>query len=334
MNIMQTKVSSPRGYHSLKKSSQEITPRSDEQYTRIEQYDDVNFLNSLMFEFNLRIDRFQELYEAYSKLFMPLDANHIFLSEFLRLEKDKQSFLEFGYDSQQMLTYIFWMQNKAIPRVYNQYENIETLVKSFGTHMHKAFQEIYQDDYENILQNKTDILEIEPFKILKHNFLHPEFIPSIYTEFNLSLPFNALENKDVVQNRMKNLIDEFYERFQKLDSIYFRNAKSKGVMIHLKDDIETIKKYVGSNNKQVQFANYFYIYDQKNLGYTESQIQDSLSSYVYEKFKYEDINGNTQITKKVSINTISKNYKSMRNLIKNQRFREFYYTIESISKSL
>lgn len=330
MNENQQKVSSPRSPQSQKKPPQPITPRSDEQYTRIEQYDDMNFLNSLMFEFNLRNDRFRELYDAYSELFMPLEANHIFLIELLKLEKTKQSFLEFGYDSQQMLTYIYWTQNKAIPRVYNQYENIETLVKSFGTYMHEIYRTIYQDDYENLLEEKSEILDIEPFKILKHNFLHPEFIPSEYTEFNLYVHFNALENKDVVQNRMKSLIDDFYDRFHKLDNIYFRNEKTKGVMIHLKDDIDTVKDHVGSNNKQMQFANYFYIYDQKNLGYAEVQIQDSLSSHVYEKFKYEEIDGNTQLGKKVSINTIKKNYKLMEDLIKNQRFKDFYYTIESI----
>lgn len=317
MNIMQTKVSSPRGYHSLKKSSQEITPRSDEQYTRIEQYDDVNFLNSLMFEFNLRIDRFQELYEAYSELFMPLEANQIFLSEFLRLEKDKQSFLEFGYDSQQMLTYIFWMQNKAISRVYNQYENIETLVKSFGTYMHKAFQEIYQDDYENILQNKTDILEIEPFKILKHNFLHPEFIPSKYTEFNLSLSFNALENKDVVQNRVKSLIDDFYDRFNKIDRIYFRNSQTKDVALSINTDIESTKKIAGRNNQKTIFANHFYIFDQKKKKIANETILEELNKYSSSSTLF-------------NIKTLKKYNKKMNEWIQNKTYKNFYYDVTEI----
>lgn len=126
-----------------------------------------------------------------------------------------------------------------------------------------------------------------------------------------------------------NTIDEFYDRFSKLDKINLYKPSLEKIVVSPKNNVITnTRSEVGRRNSDIAktYANYFYIYDQRELDITYETIQDALSEYVYKNPNHTEDGDEDKTTHKISPNTIKTNYKKMKELIEKRSFENFFHT--------
>jgi hypothetical protein len=337
------KVTHARQSQSLKKESKSFLPRSDEKYTRIEQYDDVNFLNSLMFEFHLRIDEFKRLYDAYDHKFSDAVSNTEDLSKLLsiyiescEIEEEKQSFAKFGYDSLEVLEFLCSRYNTKKAK-YDKWQNIDMLVNNLSIETDKRLLECGVDPTVAILLDQIKLEEKQLPTSVEFHYYHPRYSAARYSLFEMCVDFNALESKAVAKKRINELLDGFYDRFEKVNTVYAYNEQmGKTQLVKEVHAIEELRKLIGSrrSNQSSTLVDYFYIYDQKKLKTTDEEVLASLSLHNYPNPDYVENGEESATTSNYSLTTLKKNNKTMKKLIDEQQFKHFFQNTTYVCETI
>lgn len=319
---------------SQKKPPQPITPRSDEKYTRIEQYDDVNFLNSLMFEFNLRVKEFGTLYDKYDEKFEQAlkNSKSEFRSAFfesIAIEEVEKSFEPFGYISEDVLQFIYHQHNEFAPE-YDMWSSIGVLVSGLANATDEV---LLKQGYDptlaiqldpSIQDDKDGLTYVGPI------YLHPFYTSDVSAALDMCIAFNALENKEYAKKRINKIIDAFYERLDEAEDlfVYEKETLTKVHISKKNNPLEELKRKHGKGFTDIlpqDFADAFYVYDQIINGYKKQQIHDILSSYHYPddtNYSYDD--DGKFVLKEFSKHKITTLYEMIENLLENHQFRNYF----------
>lgn len=307
--------------------------RTDEKYTNIENYDDFNFVNSVMFEFSLRNEDFMNLYKRYDKLFLKAqkrlkDSKKVFFRLYVcfckALEKDNK-FAEFGYNGQEIIQYIFNQYyytldsngNKIFPHQYNLQSVMDTLFQHLNICIDESLLRYGYDPTVPIqIDKERHIDTIVPHRFASE-YLHPKFNPKNFKIFDMCFEFNALEPKEQVLKRYEYLLNEFYKKIDDMDYVYAydKNANIKYEIQRniQKQDLQILHDLGGKKvNTKKYMANLFFIYDAITMGITQESLTDFIDDGGLD----------------CNIRTIQRYKVKIEEYITNKNYYSFYYDIK------
>ena len=202
--------------------------RFDRKYLTIENVSDAELTNTLIFEFYMRTDEFQALYELYYKIalvklnpvLMNNKNNNYYRSEFVHLMsfkqflfKDLDTFEQFGYSTAEIIDFIFNDIEK---------DRDEKIIKS-----NEAIEN-FQNDINNYNKLKSIIHELNE-EIKRLTIVKNELLPQPKVEEWEVLEIEN-EIRDLERDRIKKEFDlkELDEIIQKIpdDYIYIRQDEN------------------------------------------------------------------------------------------------------------
>ena len=252
-----------------------MTNRGDEKYTRIESFKDSEFLNCIIFEYFLRKEDFNKLYEKRYDLMVnninkSIDIIHNNSSSksqnittFLLQDDDNTDFQKYGYSTYSIDCFLFNEISTSF-NIKTIYENLTPKVIEKDLHM------MAQERFNITIPIPDEGLDPsnKPYDKFTKNykdFFTTHIYQSFYPKHNANnAPFNITVNiNDSIESLMMQCKELLIEGKKKTNS----------------SEKISIKDFIGKRDRNETYADLFYVYDNCKLKISNTMIKDNIDNY-------------------------------------------------------
>lgn len=238
----------------------DVIPYDSPQYELFRTIDDMNFINSMIFELNMRKTDFKKLYNNLEDKIKSESSVMIIAQSIKSEEQVYNPFEEYGYEYLDIVKYIeFKLEPKKNINSKNpQFTYIDAVIDSLTGQRHDKNPISNQIEFDKATQFGLQA-RMNQLTALDINYIHPRCQLIKNSTFDFYIQFNLSENREVVKNKMLQLVDYLYDNLDSneinyYDPIYVDDSRK------YKIDHSLFKQKTSQKQKEM-FAEYLWIYD-------------------------------------------------------------------------